>query len=319
LDLTPDLPARAPQGRRIVGAIRRPRSQLWFLLPAVVLYGGFFILPTLASYWLAMYDWSGLGPIGDFVGVANFRRVFEDHEFRSAALHNVWIFIALFVMTNTVSLFLAVLLDRKSWMRSPYRAIIFLPYILSPVVTGFIFEVLLSPNIGVVNPGLEAVGLGALQHTWLADPNTALAAITVALAWQWNALATVIFMAGLQNVPPEMREAAVTDGATTLGAFRHVTLPYLAPAFTVVNVLLAIFAFRAFDLVYVIGGAIGAPNGATLVMGTVIYGNAFGKGSYVDTTRMSYAMAQGIVLFVILGVVAAMLLLYLSRRERRVY
>ena len=68
-----------------------------------------------------------------------------------------------------------------------------------------------------------------------------------------------------------------------------------------------------------IGGAIGAPNGATLVMGTVIYGNAFGKGSYVDTTRMSYAMAQGIVLFVILGVVAAILLVYLSRRERRVY
>ena len=126
------------------------------------------------------------------------------------------------------------------------------------------------------------MGLGSLQHTWLADPSTALPAIIVALAWQWNALATVIFMAGLQNVPPEMREAAVTDGASTLRVFRHVTLPYLAPAFTVVNVLLAIFAFRAFDLVYVIGGAIGAPNGATLVMGTVIYGNAFGKGSYVD-------------------------------------
>ena len=319
MELTPDVPAAAPRGRRIAKAIRRPRPHIWFLLPAVVLYLGFFILPTLASYWLAMYDWSGLGPIGDFVGLQNFRRVFEDHEFRQSALHNVWIFIALLVMTNTVSLFLAVLLDRKSWLRGPYRAIIFLPYILSPVVTGFIFEILLSPNIGVVNPGLEAIGLGALQHTWLADPNTALAAITVALAWQWNALATVIFMAGLQNVPPEMREAAVTDGASTVRVFRHVTLPYLAPAFTVVNVLLAIFAFRAFDLVYVIGGAIGAPNGATLVMGTVIYGNAFGKGSYVDTTRMSYAMAQGIVLFVILGVVAAMLLLYLSRRERRVY
>ncbi len=100
-------------------------------------------------------------------------------------------------------------------------------------------------------------------------------------------------MAGLQNVPPEMREAAVTDGATTLKRVppRHAAVP--RPAFTVVNVLLAIFAFRAFDLVYVIGGAIGAPNGATLVMGTVIYGNAFGKGSYVDTTRMSYAMARG--------------------------
>lgn len=267
-----------------------------------------------------MYDWTGLGPLGDFVGLGNFRRVFEDAEFRRAALHNVWIFLALFAITNTFSLFLAVLLDRKSWLRGPYRAIIFLPFVLSPVVTGFIFEVLLSPNIGLVNPALEAIGLGSLQHTWLADPNTALAAIILALAWQWNALATVIFMAGLQNVPPEMREAAAIDGATSRAVFRHVTLPYLAPAFTVVNVLLAIFAFRVFDLVYVIGGAIGAPNGATLVMGTVIYGNAFGKGSFLDvSTQMSYAMAQGIVLFVVLGVVAAILLLYLSRRERRVH
>ena len=93
-----------------------------------------------------MYDWSGLGPIGDFIGLHNFRRVFEDHEFRQAALHNVWIFLALVVMTNTVSLFLAILLDRKSWLRGPYRAIIFLPYVLSPVVTGFIFEILSQPQ-----------------------------------------------------------------------------------------------------------------------------------------------------------------------------
>jgi raffinose/stachyose/melibiose transport system permease protein len=310
---------RAPRGRRTGTTIRRPRSAIWFLLPAALLYGAFFILPTLASYWLALFDWSGVGPLGDFIGLGNFRRVVEDHEFRRAALHNVWIFLVLLVLTNTVSVFLAVLLDRKSWLRGPYRAIIFLPYVLSPVVTGFIFEVLLSPNIGIVNPALDAVGLGALKHEWLADPKTALWAITLALAWQWNALATVIFMAGLQNVPPEMREAAVTDGATTWRVFRHVTLPYLAPAFTVVNVLLAIFAFRAFDLVYVLGGAVGAPNGETLVMGTVIFGNAFGKGAFVDTTQMSYAMAQGIVLFLILGLVSVLLLLYLAKRERRVY
>jgi ABC-type sugar transport system permease subunit len=86
-----------------------------------------------------------------------------------------------------------------------------------------------------------------------------------------------------------------------------------------VNVLLAIYAFRAFDLVYVLGGPIGAPNGATLVMGTKIFGDAFGTGSFSATTRMSYAMAEGILLFTILGVVSALLLVYLARRERRVY
>ena len=306
-------------GRRVARAIRRPRPHVWFLLPAVLLYGAFFVLPTLGSYWLSLYDWSGLGPLGHFVGLDNFGEVLRDHEFRRSALHNVWIFLVLLAVTNTVSLGLAILLDRKSRVRGIYRAIIFLPYVLSPLVTGFIFEILLSPNIGVLNPGLEAVGLGSLQHAWLADKRLALGVIIVALAWQWNALATVIFMAGLQNVPPEMKEAAVTDGAGGFSVFRFVTLPYLAPAFTVVNVLLAIYAFRAFDLVYVIGGPIGAPNGATLVMGTAIYGDAFGKGAYAVTTRMSYAMAEGIFLFTILGVIAAILLLYLGRRERRVY
>jgi raffinose/stachyose/melibiose transport system permease protein len=289
------------------------------MLPAALLYGGFFLLPTLGSYWLALYNWTGLGPIGRFYGIHNFTRVLHDHAFWGAALHNVWIFVVLFAITNTISLGIAVLLDRKSRVRGVYRAIVFLPYVLSPLVTGFIWEVMLSPNIGVVNPMLKDVGLGSLQHAWLADSRFALWVMVGALAWQWNALATVIFMAGLQNVPPEMREAAVTDGATTLRVFRHVTLPYLAPAFTVVNVLLAIYAFRAFDLPYVIGGPLGAPNGATLVMGTQIYGDAFGRTGFTVQTQMSYAMAEGIFLFTILGVIAALMLVYLARRERRVY
>jgi raffinose/stachyose/melibiose transport system permease protein len=245
--------------------------------------------------------------------------VLHDHLFREAALHNLWIFLVLFVITNTISLGVAVLLDRKSRVRGIYRAIIFLPYVLSPLVTGFIWEVMLSPNIGAVNPMLKDIGLGSLQHAWLADQRFALPVLIAALAWQWNALATVIFMAGLQNVPPEMREAAVTDGANSVNVFRHVTLPYLAPAFTVVNVLLAIYAFRAFDLPYVIGGPLGAPNGATLVMGTKIYGDAFGRDGFTVQTQMSYAMAEGIFLFTLLGLVAAIMLLYLARRERRVY
>src|SRR3984957_9669295 len=201
--------------RRILERIRRPRPHVWFLLPAALVYGVFFVLPTLGSFWLALYNWSGLGPLGGFIGLHNFVLVFHDHQFLRSALHNLWIFVVLFAITNTVSLGLAILLDRKSRVRGVYRAIIFLPYVLSPLVTGFIWEVMLSPNIGVVNPMLKDIGLGSLQHAWLADQGYSLAAVILALGWQWNALATVIFMAGLQNVPSEMREAAVTDGATS--------------------------------------------------------------------------------------------------------
>jgi len=170
-----------------------------------------------------------------------------------------------------------------------------------------------------VDAGLSRLGLSSLARPWLADPHTALAIVILAVGWQWNALATVTFLAGLQNVPAELRDAARADGATELRVFRDVTLPHLAPAFTIVNVLLAIITFRAFDLVYVLGGPLGAPAGATLVMGVTVYGSAFGSGLYSTSPEMSYGMAQGVVLFLFLGLFALGMLIFLSRRERRVY
>lgn len=296
-----------------------PGPAFWFLLPGLLVYGGFFILPTLRAYYLSLFDWSGLGPIQHFIGLDNFGEVFRDHSFLQAGIHNAYIFIALLVITYTVSLGLALLLNRKGKLRDVYRAIIFLPVVLSPVVTGFIWEIMFSPNIGIVNPFLSKIGLASLQHEWLANPSTALPVVTLALAWQWNGLATVILLAGLQNVPPELQDAARVDGAHEWRVLRHVTLPHLAPAFTVVTVLLAIYAFRAFDLVYVIGGPTGAPDGNTTVMTTEIVLDAFGRTQYGTATHMSYAMAEGIVLFTFLGLAAAALLLYLSRRERNVY
>jgi ABC-type sugar transport system permease subunit len=115
-----------PSRRRIRKRVRRRRPHIWFLLPAALLYGAFFLAPTGGSLWLAFYDWTGLGPIGEFKGLHNFRLVLEDEVFWRSALHNLWMFLALFVFTNTVSLAVAVLLDRKSRIRGVYRAIIFL-------------------------------------------------------------------------------------------------------------------------------------------------------------------------------------------------
>ncbi|SNR57318.1 carbohydrate ABC transporter permease [Actinomadura mexicana] len=295
------------------------RTHLWFLLPALVLYVGFLILPTLGSAPLALFDWSGAGPIRRFVGVDNFAKAVRDPVFRSAALHNIWLFAALFVFSNTVSLGLAHLLDRKYRGRDVYRAIIFLPYILSTVAVGFLWQLILSPNIGILNPTLRAIGLGSLQNEWLADGKTALWLVIAAFAWQWNALGTVVFLAGLQSVPKELREAAVSDGANSRQVFRHVTVPSLAPAFTTVNVLLVIVAFRAFEIAYVITGPGGAPAGGTLLMGVDIYRNAFGAASGASTsstTSMSYAMAQGVLLSITLGVLAFGMLAFFNRRER---
>jgi raffinose/stachyose/melibiose transport system permease protein len=309
---------RRSRGRERTAALSGTRPA-WFVAPAVVLYVGFLILPMAASVPLALFDWSGAGPIRHFVGLDNFSHALKDADFRSAALHNVWLFVALFVFTNLVSLGLALLLNRRFALRGVYRAIIFLPYVFSTIAIGFIWQLILSPNIGILNPALHAVGLGALQRDWLGDPGSALWVLTGAFAWQWNALATVTFLAGLQSVATELQDAARIDGAREWRVLRDVTLPSLAPAFTTVNVLLVIFAFRAFELAYVITGAQGAPGGATLLMGVDIYRNAFSTGgSYGGTASMSYAMAQGVLLSIVLGALAFGMLALLSRRERRV-
>jgi raffinose/stachyose/melibiose transport system permease protein len=293
------------------------RAWIWFVLPAVVLYFGFLVLPTVGTYWLAFFQWSGAGPLGSYVGIDNFRRLYHDSAFRDAALHNVWLFLALFVTTNTVCLGLAMLLDQRYFLRNVYRAIIFLPFVMSPVAIGFIWQMLLSPNIGLVNPLLSRLGLGVLERQWLADPRTALWVLVAAFAWQWNALATVTFLAGLQNVPRELREAAAIDGARGWQIGRDVIIPSLAPAFTVVNVLLVIVTFRAFDIAYVLTGATGSPGGATSLMGTQIYANAFGYGSSFSTSSsMSYAVAQSMVLFAFLAIFSFLMLYVMRRRER---
>jgi raffinose/stachyose/melibiose transport system permease protein len=298
--------------------IRHRHAYRWFLLPGLLLYAGFLILPMVASVPLSLFDWSGAGPIRDFVGLDNFAAALTDAAFLDAALHNVWLFVALFVFTNTVSLGLAQLLDRRFALRDVYRAVIFLPYVLSTIAIGFIWQLMLSPSIGILNPVLEGLGLDSLKHEWLGDPKTALWIVIAAFAWQWNALSTVIFLAGLQNVPKELREAAAGDGANRWQVFRHVTVPALAPAFSTVNVLLVIVAFRAFEIAYVISGPVGAPDGATLLMGVDIYGNAFSSSAAGSSTStsMSYAMAQGVLLSITLGILAFGLLAFFARRER---
>jgi raffinose/stachyose/melibiose transport system permease protein len=138
-------------------------------------------------------------------------------------------------------------------------------------------------------------------------------------AWQWNGMAVVLYLAGLQNVPEDLKHAALIDGARPWQVFRDVTFPMLAPAFTIVTVLSFILIFRAFDLIYVLGGPAGVPDGATLVIGVLIYGDAFGQGSFNSQARFSYGMAEGVTLFLFLALVSGVLIKFLGRREEAIH
>jgi ABC-type sugar transport system permease subunit len=319
----PELPrASRPSAASIVAERRSPIWQrvpfLWFVLPALLAYGILFLYPTVRSFYLSFFDWSGVGPVGSPIWFGNFAELVHDPQFRQAAGNSLKLFIFIFIFQNTVSLALAVMLNRRTFMTHVYRAIIFLPVIMSAVATGIIWILMLDPIIGIVNPVLQDIGLGSLRREWQADTAYALKTIMVVQAWQWNGMAVVLFLAGLQNVPEDLRHAALVDGANRWRVFRDVTFPMLAPAFTIVTVLAFILIFRAFDLIYVLGGSTGAPDGATLVLGVLIYGDAFGTSSFSAQSQMSYAMAEGVTLFVFLALFSALLLKLLGRREEAI-
>jgi raffinose/stachyose/melibiose transport system permease protein len=293
---------------------------LLFVLPALAVYGVFLIYPTLWAFWLSLFDWSGVGTSMNFIGLANFVEALQSPEFYRAGWHNLVFFLAILAFQNTIGLFVAIQLDaRPRWVEF-YRTILFMPVLISLVATGFIWSLMLSPNIGVINPLLKDLGMGRLAQPWLSSKTLALPIVIGVQAWQMLGWSIVIYLAGLQSIPKELREAAQIDGATEWKVFRHVTFPLLAPSSTILTVLTFILIFRVFDVVYVLAGPAGAPAGATDVLGTLIYRNAFGStGAFAGMSlRMSYAIAVSVILFVLLGIQSAVLLFVLRRREVRV-
>lgn len=310
------LVAPAPEKRRSPLWVR---PYFWFILPALVVYAILFLYPTVRSFYLSLYDWTGRGPLGPIVWGKNFQDLLTSPRFWQAATNSLQLFIFIFIFQNTVSLGLAILLNRRTFMTHVYRAIIFLPVIMSAVATGILWVLMLDPIIGIVNPVLRDIGLGDLQRTWQADPDWALRTVMIVQAWQWNGMAVVLYLAGLQNVPEDLKHAALVDGANPWQVFRDVTFPMLAPAFTIVTVLSFILIFRAFDLIYVLGGPAGVPDGATLVLGVLIYSDAFGQGSFNNQARFSLGMAEGVTLFVFLAAMSAVFLTLLGRREQAIH
>ena len=290
----------------------------WFILPALLAYGALFLYPTARAFYLSVFEWSGVGPLGEFIGLRNFRTLLGADRFQNAAWHSAQLFLFIFIFQNTFSLGLALMLNRRSRMTHIYRAIIFLPQVMSAVATGVLWILMLDPIIGIVNPVLTDIGLESLTREWQASQTWALRTVMLVQAWQWTGMAVVLYLAGLQNVPEDLRHAALVDGASRWQSFRDVVFPMLAPAFTIVTVLSFILIFRAFDLIYVLSGSQGAPDGATLVIGVLIYGDAFGTSGFSSSPRMSYAIAEGVTLFVFLAGVSALLLKTLGKREEAI-
>jgi raffinose/stachyose/melibiose transport system permease protein len=276
-----------------------------FLLPALALYGVFVLYPIVQSARYSLYDWNGLEPLDNFVGLDNFRRAFHDPIFRGALRHNVVIIVLSVTIQIPIALGLAVLLNHRLRGRAVLRTLFFAPYVLSEVATGVVWRQILRPD-GLLDQGLDAVGAGGLVQEWLANPQVVLYSLFFVISWKYFGFHMVIMLAGLQQIPKELSEAAAIDGASGWKTFRYVTLPLLGPTIRVSLFLSIIGALQLFDLVWVTTR--GGPINASSTMATYLYDN-FRKGLF------GYASAVSVVIFALSLVVALLYLRLVMRRD----
>ncbi|HLH73930.1 MAG TPA: sugar ABC transporter permease [Chloroflexota bacterium] len=276
--------------------MRRSAVVPWlFLTPALVIYTVFRIVPLLGTIGLSLTRYQGIGlPI--FIGLTNYLNMLQDPVFWEAIQNNlIWGIVHITIGTS-ISLFLAVLLNSKIRLRSLFRTSLFLPVVLSWAVAGLLWDRIYqpTPSFGLINHLFQVVHHPELMHNWLGDGSTALAAVIVASLWKGFGFSMIIFLAGLQDIPLELTEAAGLDGASAWQIFWQVTLPLLRPIVSIVLVLGLIDAFRVFDPIYVMTQ--GGPGNASEVIGTQVYEVAFsnfnlGYGSALAMALLLLALA----------------------------
>jgi len=258
-----------------------------FLLPALALYSLFVLYPIVQSARYSLYDWNGFGPLSDFVGLDNFRTVFRDRRFRDALTHNGLIVVLSLVVQLPAALLLAQLLNAKIKGRAVMRTVFFAPYVLSEVVTGVVWRQILRPN-GLLDQSMDGVGLGGWTQGWLSDPDVVLYVLFFVISWKYFGFHMILMLAGLQQIPDELMEAAEIDGASAWAKFRYVTLPLLMPTVRVSVFLSVIGGLQIFDLVWVTTK--GGPLDASSTMSTYLYDR-------FRDSRFGVASAASIVIF----------------------
>lgn len=302
---TPEVPA-AP--RRRPGARLKLRNTLvgWtFILPNFLGFGTITLIPVIMLFYISMTNTRAFG-VGEFVGLDNFARLLRDGSFHTA-FFNTFYYAAFHIpLTFVVALALAMLLNKKLRGVAFFRTAAFFPYVTSIVAIAQVWNLLFSPEFGPINQFLGLLGIENAPG-WTTSTTWALPAIIIVSVWRDMGYFMLLFLAGLQTVPPELYEAARVDGANALQRFWNVTMPCLRPTTFFVVVMLTISSFKVFDIVLVMTG--GGPGQSTLVLSQYIYQKGFAEFD------RGYASAVSIVLFLVCITVTIIQFLWNKRRD----
>ncbi|MFU8945292.1 carbohydrate ABC transporter permease [Mycetocola zhadangensis] len=276
--------------------------------PALIVFLAFVIFPVVMAAYYGFFRWQGYGPATDFVGLQNYITIFQDPTFIDAVRHNGIIVVLSLVLQGPAAILLALLLNRKMRGQSLIRVLIFVPYVISEVVVGTGWSLMLQTN-GALNGMLEKLGLGFLQADWLSNPDIAMWTLMLIITWKYIGFAVILFLAGLQGIPDELTEAAQIDGASFWQIQRQITLPLLGPTVRIWAFLSIIGSLQLFDLVYIIWGQYIASTAGTSTMATYMVANGRTSGNF------GYGNAVAVVLFLISLAVALIYQRFVLRRD----
>lgn len=289
-----------------------------FLAPAVLVYTALMIVPLFGTLNLSLYR--AAEGARAFVGLDNFRTLFGDPRwsaaFWNALGNNAWFFLIHMLVQNPIGVALAALLSAPRLRGAAfYRTAIFIPTILSFVIVGFVWKLILSPIWGIAPGMLASVGLKSLFAPWLGQEATALTTLALISVWQFVGIPMMLIYAALLSIPDEVIEAAEIDGITGWSQFWKIKLPLILPAIGIISILTFVGNFNAFDLIYVSQGALAGPNFSTDILGTFLYRTFFGFQLQIGDPHMGATIATAMFFVILAGV--CLYLFAIQRRLRR--
>jgi multiple sugar transport system permease protein len=277
------------------------------LAPAIILFALFNIYPLLYSGYLSVMDWDGFSPDKEYVGLDNYKSLYESAMFRNALTVTFTYTVGTTLLGVAFSLLVAVLLNSGIRGQNIYRLVYFLPVVTSTVAAAVVWRYLMNPGSGYADVLLRDLGLTPPSPSWLRNPDWALRIVILVGVWKRLGFNIVIYLAGLQNIPKEYYEAATVDGAGSWDRFRRITVPLIAPITLLLVIMSIIDSFLIFDVVYVMTD--GGPVGTTEVVGLLLYRQAF---RYFN---LGTASAMGWVIFAIVFVITLIQWKFFGTRE----
>lgn len=279
--------------------LKRNKVLLLFLIPGLILYSTFFIIPTINAVIYSFTDWDGLSPDYNIVGFDNYINILtNDSIFLKAMGNNLKFMLFVLIFQTGFSLLFALFLIKNTKTNVFLRALYFFPTILSSVSVAFIWSFVYDPNIGILNTILDYLNLEFLQQSWLGNQNIAIYSVAVTQVWFHTGQMLVIFVAGLQAIPEDLYEVANIEGASRWQRFRYVTWPMIAPSATIVMAYTTIQSFKAFDLIFAMTR--GGPNYSTEILATLIYTTAF------RSFEFGYASAESVLFMIIIAIITVL-------------